>query len=96
MAAPTTRWSSLRTELSDWRSGYQNRSRDLVSPLDQATEIMNHPLPMEGMEGAIGLQMLGLDTSAGRNRLPIVNYNPAIVPNPVPFVPVMMTWLELA
>lgn len=96
MVAPVTRWSTLRTHLSDWRSGIQNFSRSLVSPLDQAREVINHPLPMEDFGAPLGLQMLGIDTSMEMNHLPIVNYDPAIAPNPVPFVPVMQSWLEVA
>lgn len=51
---------------------------------------------MESLDNGVGMMVLGFDPTAGQNRLPIVNYEPAIVPNPVPFVPVMQSWLEYA
>ena len=87
-----SQWSTLRSHLSDWRTGTQNRSRELVS-LDGQTEFSDHPLPMEELESTIGLQSFGGITEFA-SRFPIVNYEEAVVPNPVPFVPVMMTWLE--
>jgi hypothetical protein len=96
MVAPTTRWSTLRSQLSGWRSGNQNFSKDLVAPVDQDRRLLNHPLLMEGLHSSVGMMVLGLDPELYPNRLPISNDVPAVVPNPVPFVPVMLTWVEQA
>lgn len=87
-------WSTLRTALADWRTGRQNFSKEMVS-LEGSYEISDHPLPMEELESTVGWGMLGgLSEFAGG--FSSVDYTPAIVPKPVPFVPVVMTWLEAA
>lgn len=57
---------------------------------------MDHPLPMEGFFSSVGMTVLGFDPGLFPSGFSVVNDVPAVVPNPVPFVPVMLTWVEQA
>lgn len=94
MVERVSQWLSFRQALSDWRTGSQNFSKELVSLSNQAAlTFSDHPLLMEDLYSCIGLEVIG-GNQFPTGALPLVSYKDAIVPNPVPFVPVCMTWME--
>lgn len=93
MVERVSQWLSLRQVISDWRTGKQNFNKNLVLLEDQEVGLSSHPLPMEALEDCIGWQLFGAHLQA-TGALPIVNYNEARTPVPVPFIPQVETWMQ--